>query len=286
MLSIIVPAYNEEKSIYDTINEIQIILKKKKVENEIIIVNDASKDNTESELKKLTGLKIITNLVNLGYGGSIKKGIVASSYDLICIIDADGTYPAGEIPNLLNLINDADMVIGARKGKIRKIPVIRKPIKWLLNRFASFISGYNIPDLNSGLRIFRKELIEKYLYLLPDGFSLTSTITIAALINGYKVKYMPINYLKRKGKSSIHPIKDTLRFLNLIVSLAVLFKPLKIFTPMSVIIFLVGFLKAAFTLITQSRIGAGESMLIVLSIMLFLIGHIANMIVLMSKGRN
>lgn len=283
-LSVVIPVYNEWKSIRDIVKEIQDVLNAINVKFEIIVVNDASTDNTENEISKCNEISIITNPTNLGYGASIKRGINIAKYDLICITDADGTYPVKEIPNLLSWANDADMVIGARTGKISKIPLLRRPVKWFLNRFASYISGSDIQDLNSGLRIFKKELINKYLYLLPDGFSLTSTITIAAVINGYKVRYEPIDYLKRTGKSSIHPIKDSLRFLNLIVSLAVLFKPLNIFTPLSVIIFLVGFTKACFTFITQNRIGVGESMIIIMSIMLFLIGHVANMIVLLRKN--
>lgn len=282
-LSVVIPVYNEQKSIRGIIKEIQDVLNTINVKFEIIVVNDASIDNTGYEISKCSEISIITNPINLGYGASIKKGINIAKYNLICITDADGTYPVKEIPNLLSWANETDMVIGARTGKISKVPLMRRPVKWFLNRFASYISASNIPDLNSGLRIFKKELINKYLYLLPDGFSLTSTITIAAVINGHKVRYEPINYNKRAGKSSIHPVKDTLRFLNLIVSLAVLFKPLNIFTPVSVVIFLAGFTKACFTFITQNRIGVGESMIIIMSIILFLIGHVANMIILLRK---
>lgn len=285
MLSIIIPVYNEEESVYKTIADVRNAMRDVGLEFEIIAVNDASTDNSEVELKKFDEIKIITNPINLGYGGAIKRGIAAATFDLICITDADGTYPVSEIPNLLNLAHVADMVVGARTGKIRKVPFLRRPVKWFLNRFASYMSGCEIPDLNSGLRIFKKELIQKFLYLLPDGFSLTSTITIAALTNGYTVIFQPIDYHKRAGKSSIHPIKDTLSFFNLIVSLAVLFKPLNIFTPVSVVIFLAGFTKACITFITQNRIGVGESMIIILSIMLFLIGHIANVLALM-RNRN
>ena len=200
MLSIIIPVYNEEFSIIEVLTQIAAVMKNSEIPYEIIVVNDGSKDNTakvlsESNLK----IRLITHELNEGYGSALKTGIKNAIYDYITIIDADGTYPAEKIPELLKYMQgyNYDMVVGARVGKKVKIPIIRIPAKWFINKIANYLSGTKIPDLNSGLRIIKKGFIEKYMHLLPDGFSFTTTITLALLTNNYRVGYIPIDYYKR-----------------------------------------------------------------------------------------
>ena len=159
-------------------------------------------------------------------------------YENILLDDADGTYPAEDIPKLLEFVDDYDMVVGARVGKSVKVPVIRKPAKWILLKLANYLSESKIVDLNSGLRVLKKSFFTKFMKLLPNGFSLTTTITLALLTNGRLVKYVPINYHARIGKSKIRPIRDTLNFLQLIIRAALLFNPLKVFLPISIAMFL------------------------------------------------
>jgi len=128
------------------------------------------------------------------------------------------------------------MVVGARINSKSQIPLSRRPTKWVLNQLANYLTKTKIPDLNSGLRIIQRNALNRFMHLLPDGFSFTTTITLAFLTNGYKVKYLPINYYKRKGKSKIRPIRDTLNFLQLIIKTVLYFNPLKIFIPLSFII--------------------------------------------------
>jgi len=238
-LSIIIPVYNEGEIVNQVIEDLKKeLIKIPDLEYEIIAINDASTDKTGDVLKEISGIQVINHPHNRGYGASLKTGFRKSKNDLILIIDADDTYPSESISDLLKNIDDYDMVVGARVGKNAKIPIIRKPAKWILNKLANYLTGTKIPDLNSGLRIMKKSLIEKFILFLPDGFSFTTTITLAALTNNYQIKYVPINYSKRIGRSKFRPIRDTLNFLQLIIRTILYFNPLKVFMPFSIILFL------------------------------------------------
>jgi len=241
-VSIIIPAYNEENGIIDVINEIETLLVEKKINNEIIIVDDGSTDKTKEKVSS-TNARLIEHQQNRGYGAALKTGIKASIYDQIAIIDADGTYPVNYIVELINNKKDYDMVVGARTGKNVSIPLIRRPAKWALNKLANFLTNYKIPDLNSGLRLFKKNSLLKFLHILPDGFSFTTTITIAMITNNFNVKYIPIDYEKRIGKSKIRPIYDTLNFISLITRMVIYFKPLRVLMPIGLTLLTIDLVK-------------------------------------------
>jgi glycosyltransferase involved in cell wall biosynthesis len=236
-LSLIIPAFNEEESIGKTIDEITAVLGKSNIDCEVIVVDDGSHDRT-AEIVKSKGIRLIQHKRNMGYGSSIKDGLRSATCDCVGIIDGDGTYPPELIPVMLEKMDGNDMVVGARIGKNVKIPLIRKPAKWVINKLANYLSGERIPDINSGLRIMKREVVEKFINLLPDGFSLTTTITLAMLTEGHKVEFHPIDYRKREGRSKIRPVRDTLNFFQLIVRTIMYFDPLKIFFPLSLILFL------------------------------------------------
>jgi len=279
-ISIIIPVYNEEKAIEKTIQDLKKELAKLGLDYEIIAVNDASTDKTKGVLEKIEDIKLINHPENRGYGAALKTGIKTSKYDWILIIDADGTYPSESITDLIKHIYDYDMVVGARTGKKAKIPLIRKPAKWILNKLANYLSGNKIPDLNSGLRIIKRPLLEKFIFILPDGFSFTTTITLAALTNGHRVKYIPINYHKRIGKSKFRPIRDTLNYFQLIIRVILYFNPLKIFIPFSLILFLLGvglFIHGYF--FSFVVLDTTIAILIISSIQILAIGMIADLIV-------
>lgn len=233
-ISIILPAFNEEKGIGHTLDELKATLAKNHYTYEIIVINDASTDETANIAAKRAGVCVIPHDQNYGYGASIKTGVKRATYDTILIMDADGTYPPNEVPKLLAEVSSYDMIIGARTGEYVKIPLIRRPAKWFLTKLANYLSESKIVDLNSGLRIFKKEFFNKYLKILPNGFSLTTTITIAAHSNHQNIKYIPINYYPRKGTSKIKPFRDTLNFCLLIIRTILLFNPLKIFFLISI----------------------------------------------------
>ncbi|MGQ9843962.1 MAG: glycosyltransferase family 2 protein [Spirochaetota bacterium] len=238
-LTLVVPVYNEIKAIESTILNLKEIKKKvKDFSLEIIIINDGSTDDTEEILKKFIhdrDVKILNHIKNRGYGAALKTGIRASKYEYIAITDADGTYPDEQIPSFFYDViqNDLDMLVGSRTGESVKIPFIRKLPKWIINKLANFMTGTKIPDLNSGLRIMKKSVLERFMNILPDGFSFTSTITISMIAKGYQVKYVPINYHQRKGKSKIRPFYDTINFVRLITRTIMFFDPLKVFLPIS-----------------------------------------------------
>jgi hypothetical protein len=156
----------------------------------------------------------------------------------VAIIDADGSYPANEIPRLAALLDDAEMVVGARTSANAAIPLIRRPAKRALTLLASYLTGVKIPDLNSGLRLFRRALAIEFFDLLPSKFSFTTTITLAALNSGYLVEFVEIDYYARTGKSKIRPIQDTWNFFMLVIRLTLIFRPLKVFLPIAIGLFL------------------------------------------------
>ena len=238
-LSIVIPAYNEEGAITEGIREVVNVMDKSGIEYELIVVDDGSKDRT-AELARAEGVNVIQLPENQGYGAALKAGIRKSKYDVIVITDADGTYPADQIPVLAEQLETGyDMVVGARVGSNVAIPAVRKPAKWFLGKLAGYLAGKPIPDLNSGLRVMRKSLIKRFVHLLPQGFSFTTTITLSALCSGCLVKYSKINYHARIGQSKIRP-GHAFDFLLLIVRTIVYFHPLKIFLPLGGLFFIGG----------------------------------------------
>lgn len=245
-LSIILPVYNEQKAIEETISQLIQVKKNIDFDVEIILINDGSNDSTEVILKKLSqeDFRVIHHKRNLGYGAALKTGVRAAKYAYIAITDADNTYPNNRIPEFFHKVleKNTDMLVGARTGKSVKISLIRKSAKWILTKIANYLANIKIPDINSGFRIMKKEVVKSYLKILPDGFSFTTTITLAMEINGYSVKYEPIDYFGRKGKSKFKPIEDTLNFLQLIIRTILYFNPLKIFIPLSLFLAALAFL--------------------------------------------
>jgi glycosyltransferase involved in cell wall biosynthesis len=233
--SLVIPVYNEEKIIAATVDELQQILQS--YQYEIIVVNDGSTDATSQVLSSVSGITLIEHNRNRGYGAALKTGIRQAQYPLIVITDADGTYPNERIPDLLTLAAKADMVVGSRTGKNVTYSNLRKIPKWFLVRFAQWVTKTKIPDLNSGLRVFQRDVLVKFIPVLPNTFSFTTTITIAMLTNNYIVHYEPIDYFHRVGKSKIKPIRDTLRFVQLILRMGVYFAPLRIFLPVAGLFF-------------------------------------------------
>ena len=241
--SIIIPCYNEKNAIRDTIEWILSVIRDSKLKNvEIIAVNDGSTDGCEQVLNALTkehhsdDLLVVHHKRNQGYGAALKTGIRRSQSDYICITDADGTYPNDRIPDLIEQISskDLDMVVGARIGPNVEYSKIRSIPKMILVPWVSFLCGTDVPDMNSGLRIFRRDRSLDFLKLLPDGFSFTTTITICLLRNRYAVEFAPISYARRIGKSHIKPIQDTLRFTQLILRTGMYFAPLRLLSPLIV----------------------------------------------------
>lgn len=241
-VSLVIPAYNEENGIGPVLDELEETLDSLDLDFpvEVIVVDDGSSDKTAEVLASHAGERIraIEHGQNRGYGAALKTGIRHAQYPWILITDADGTYPNEFIPDVLAHRGDYEMVVGARTGEKTHIPLIRRPPKWALRQLASKLSHQHIPDLNSGFRLMRRDIVEGYFNILPNGFSFTTTITLAMFSAGYRVRYVPINYNRREGKSKIRPIADTLNFVKLIVRTIIYFDPLRVFIPVAALFFL------------------------------------------------
>ena len=240
--TVVIPAFNEEAGIQPVIRELQQGLADH--DFELIVVDDGSEDRT-AELAREAGATVLSQPVNRGYGAALKTGIRKASHDNIVIIDADGTYPVEAIPSLVSGLTEYEMVVGARIGANISIPLIRKPAKRVLQWLASYLAGRKIPDLNSGLRAMRRDLVLKHAFLLPSGFSFTTTITLAALCRDHLVDYQKIDYRARVGKSKIRP-HHAFDFLILILRTIVYFNPLKVFLPIGAVFIFTGILKTIY----------------------------------------
>lgn len=272
-LSIIIPAKNEAAVIGDVVASVRGICK----DAEILVVDDGSTDDTGTVARQ-HGARVVRNPVSLGNGAAIKAGARAASGDILVMMDGDGQHKAEDIPSLLEKLDEGyDMVIGARDSGSHA-GVGRLAANGLYNVFASVISGHRIPDLTSGFRAVRGDLFKKFLYLLPNGFSYPTTITMSFLRSGYPVTFVPVKAEKRTGKSHIRPIRDGLRFLAIIFKIATLYAPLKIFLPISAFFFASGIGYYAYTYATMGRFTNMSMLILSASVIIFLIGLISEQI--------
>ena len=277
-VTVILPVYNEERVINQVIREIKQVMSSLKYKYEIIVVNDGSKDNTAKILSQIKSIKVINHPYNKGYGASLKTAIRNSKSNLIIMTDSDGTYPIEDIPKLLKFADKYDLVSGVRVKS--KIPIFRRPAKFILSKLANFLTEQKIPDLNCGLRVIKKDNVTKFFNLLPSRFSFTITHLLACITNDYNVKFVPISYRKRKAKSTIHPIKDFIRFNTVIIRVITYFKPFKFFFVISAFLLFLGFLVFLYSLIALNKIMDITVVVLVLaSLQVFLFGLIADLII-------
>jgi glycosyltransferase involved in cell wall biosynthesis len=280
-LSVVIPAFNEEEAIGEVVGEVAELCTAGGIDFEIIVVDDGSTDQTGETLQS-KAVTVLRHPENRGYGASIKTGVLSARHPWILILDADGTYPVSEIPKLLESLDHYDMVVGARLGKDVNIPMVRRPAKWLLNKLANYMAQTKIPDINSGFRIFRKSSFLRFLSIYPAGFSLTTTITLALLCNNHPVKYVPINYHKRKGQSKIRPLRDTYNFFLLVIRTIMYFDPLRVFLPLAFAILLCGFGYAIYEMFHYDNITTAAALLLFAGAQTAVLGLLADLIV---KGR-
>ncbi len=282
-LSIVLPVYNEEMAIKDVVGRLKDVTGKISLPTEIIVVDDASTDSSPRLLAGIKGIKVITHDRNFGEGAARKTGTRAAQYDLVATTDADGTYPEEPLIEMVKYFPQYDMVVGARKKEAGSLKPLRWLVKEFIRRLASYVSGYDIPDLNSGLRMYKRDEALKFFRILPDGHSLVSTITLAFFCNGYRVKYLDIEYYSRTGRSSFHPIKDTYAYLLLVVRTIMYFQPLKIFMPVSLAVFLGGTARTLYDAWYLHRIKESDIMFFLAGILIGILGLLADLIVRTTK---
>lgn len=273
-VSIVIPAFNEEHGVGPVIAELRDVLERHGLAPEIMVIDDGSADRT-AQAAAAAGARVLRHRSNRGYGAALKTGIAAASSEFIVITDADGTYPCERIPEMLERLKSADMVVGARIGANVKIPAIRRPAKWVLNRLANYMTNARIPDLNSGLRAFRRDVAMQYFAILPDQFSWTTTITLAMHCDKYAVSYLPIDYRSRQGKSKIVPW-DAGSFAILILRTAMLFRPLRIFIPVVLLCLVYGVVKMSIDMTRDPNISASALLAFVSALLILLIGMLGD----------
>jgi len=277
-LTVVIPAFNEDAGIKNTIEELVPYAEKNNWE--ILIINDGSSDNTGRILSGIPGVKVIDHPYNKGYGASLKTGIKNAKSELVAFFDADGQHDPKDLENLEANLGNYDMVVGAREGESHQ-DLIRKPGKWLLKKVANFLTGRKIPDLNSGLRVVGKDIIMKFLHLFPEGFSFSTTSTIAFMNLGFNIGYFPIKARKRAGKSSVNQIKDGSNTILLIIRLVVLFNPIKVFMPPAILIFFIGAIYEiiwGIILAPSAEILPGAILMIFTGVLIFFFGLVVDQI--------
>jgi len=272
-LSIVIPAKNEAGAIATVVAG----AKKEYPDAELIVVDDGSSDDT-AKVAEQAGAKVVRHPESLGNGAAVKAGARAANGDIIAFMDGDGQHDAAEFGKLLEKLNQGyDMVIGARSSDSHA-NVGRLYANGIYNVIASWLTGRRIPDLTSGFRVARANLFKKFLYLLPNGFSYPTTITMAFLRSGHPISFEPIPVAKRIGKSHIRPIRDGVRFMVIIFKIATLYSPLKIFLPISALFFASGLGWYVHTFAQMGRFTNMSMLLFSASVIVFLIGLISEQI--------
>lgn len=271
-ITILLPAFNEEQSIGNTVST----LKQLYPDHEVLVIDDGSTDNT-AEVAMSAGANVWPHPYNIGNGASIKTGLRCAKGDWVIMMDADGQHNASDIGKLSDHKNSFDMVVGARRNKF-KTATHRNVANYIYNKFASYITKFKVEDLTSGLRLVRKDVAIKYLYLLPNRFSYPTTLTMAYLRSGLSIKYIPIKINKRTGKSKIKIIPDGARFLLTIIKVATLYSPFRIFFPISLFFFITGNGYYIYTYLSMHRLTNMSTFLLSTSVIIFMMGLISEQI--------
>ena len=278
-ITILLPAFNEEQSIGETIGKIR----KLHPDIEVLVVDDGSTDRTKEEAIK-AGANVWKHPHNIGNGAAIKTGLRYASGDWIVMMDADGQHDPADIGKLLQYKDDFDMVVGAR-SKASKTSLHRDLANKFYNWLASYVTKYKVEDLISGFRLVKNDTVRKFIYLLPNTFSYPSTITMAYLRSGRSIKYVPIATKARKGKSKIKLFQDGIRFFLIITKIATLFSPFRIFLPVSFAFFCTGLGYYLYTYITQNRFTNMSALLLSSSVLIFMMGLVSEQVSQMRYDR-
>ena len=263
------PAYNEAKAIGQVLDKISPMVQANQWE--LIVVDDGSADAT-GQIAAQHGAKVLTHPHNMGYGASLKTGLHEASGDVVVIMDSDGQHDENDVPRLLEHIGQYDMVVGQR-GKDSHSAWIRRPGKWVLEKVANILVGQKIPDINSGLRAYKKQLLLKLVHLMPDGFSFSTTSTVAYFSMKFRIKYVPIKVNQRTGNSTVNQVRHGTETILLMLRLIVLFNPLKVFMPVSLAMIFTGLTYQILIFFKDGlHIRAGAVIALIAGVQIFLFG--------------
>jgi len=284
-LSVLLPAYNEQEAICQVLDEIVEVLADRAIHYEILVIDDASTDQTAGMAEQYAQacwqcpVRVIRCPERRGAGAARKVGIRHAYGEVIVMLDADGTYPARFIPELFRYFPAYDQVNGARTSEQGTLPWLRRPAKWFIRKLACYLTGHKIPDLNTGLKAFKRQVMLPWLWVVPDGFSCVTTMTLAFLTNGYAVKYVPIDYRPRIGRSKFHPVKDTMAYLATVLRMVLYFRPLKVFLPLSGMVIAAGMLKSALSFWFTGSMQESDIVVMTAGFMTCMLGLLAEVIV-------
>jgi glycosyltransferase involved in cell wall biosynthesis len=283
-VSVVLPVYNEKGHLRTEIERIRAALDASAYSYEVIVVDDGSNDGSEIELAAIPGIRLIRHPINRGSGSARRTGTSAAVGRVVVWTDADMTYPNDEIPALVKSMEGYDQVVGARRSEEGTVKFFRVPAKWFIRSLASYLVQTHIPDLNSGLRAFRRDVGMQYVHQLPPGFSCVTTLTMAFLGNGYSVRYVPIDYAPRSGTSKFHWWRDTKRYLLQVIRMVLSYSPLRVFLPIGFTLLAVGLAKLVYDWTVRDFSLAANTMLILFAaLQTMTIGLLADLVVRMSK---
>jgi glycosyltransferase involved in cell wall biosynthesis len=283
-VSVVLPVYNERGHLRDEIDRIRAALDASQYSYEIIVVDDGSNDGSEIELAAIPDIRLIRHAVNRGSGSARRTGTTAAVGRVVVWTDADMTYPNDEIPALVKSMDGYDQVVGARRSEEGTVKFFRVPAKWFIRSLASYLVQVKIPDLNSGLRAFRRDVGLQYMHQLPPGFSCVTTLTMSFLGNGYSIKYVPIDYAPRAGHSKFHWWRDTKRYLLQVIRMVLSYSPLRVFLPIGFTLLTIGLAKLVYDWTVRDFSLAANTMLIFFAaLQTITIGLLADLVVRMSK---
>ena len=286
-VSIVLPVYNEKGHLRGEIDRIRAAMDQSHLRYEIIVIDDGSNDGSGEALREIDGIRLLQFTTNRGSGSARKYGTKAARGRVVVWTDVDMTYPNDRIPELVKELDGHDQVVGARTSEQGTAKFARVPAKLLIRKLASYLTETDIPDLNSGLRAFRRDVALQYLHLLPTGFSCVTTITMSFLANGYSVKYVPIEYRPRAGESKFHWYRDTKRYLIQVVRLVLSYNPLRVFVPVGLLFAALGAVKLGFDLVDQDfRVATNTLLLLFAALQVLSIGLLADLFVRLSRPRD
>jgi glycosyltransferase involved in cell wall biosynthesis len=283
-VSIVLPVYNERGHLRTEIDRIRVALDASPYTYEIIVIDDGSNDGSEQDLLTIEGIRLIRHQHNRGSGAARRTGTTAARGRVVVWTDVDMTYPNDRIPELVAELDGWDHVVGARRTEEGTLRAFRVPAKWFIRKLACYLSGTDIPDLNSGLRAFRRDVAMQYVHHLPKGFSCVTTLTMSFLSNGYSVKYVPIDYFPRAGRSKFHWWKDTRRYLLQVVRMSLSYEPLKVFLPVGLALFGLGLVKLGYDWVDKDfRLAANTLLILLGSLQAIAVGLLADLVVRSTK---
>jgi glycosyltransferase involved in cell wall biosynthesis len=284
-VTVLLPAYNESLAIQRVLDEVVDALSQDDLQFEVLVVDDGSSDDTAELAERYAQdcwrcpVRVVRCPENRGAGAARKVGVREARGEIVVMLDADGTYPAESIRELLHWFPAYDQVNGARTSEQGTHPWLRRPAKWFIRKLACYLTGQHIPDLNTGLKAFKREKMLPWLWVVPDGFSCVTTMTLAFLTNGHAVKYVPTEYRPRIGRSKFHPLKDTAAYLSTVLRMVLYFRPLKIFLPSAALMTAAGIAKSVLSFLSTGSMQESDIIVMVAGFMTGMLGLLAEVIV-------